>query len=209
MLGARIPPEWMKQFQELASERGCTVAELARKALGQYLGKESDIGDISDITLNSDFKDRLERIEARIGDNSDISDITLNSDFKDRLDKIESIIGDNSDIKPISQRLELLENQIQELKKEVITLIEIEKPVKTEKEIREIKENWLTTGEAYDEAKRRGLTQSLGTFRRWLREASEKQELPNTLSSLNLEANWTIRNQGNPKNNSLRWLQFL
>ncbi len=183
MLGARIPPEWMKQFQELASERGCTVAELARKALGQYLGKESDISDSNEITSNHNLKTRIE--------------------------KIEFIIGDSSDNNSISQRLKLLENQIQDLKKEVITLTDKEKPVKIENKIIEIEENWLTTGEAYDEAKRRGLTQSLGTFRRWLREANEKEELPNTLKSLNLKANWTIRKQGNPKDNSLRWLQFL
>ena len=56
--------------------------------------------------------------------------------------------------------------------------------------------------------KKRGLSQSLGTFRRWLRNACEKEQLPTTLESLNLEVNWTIRKQGNPKDNSLRWLRF-
>ena len=182
MLGARIPPEWMKEFQELASERGCKVAELAREALGQYLGKKGDITDSTEINLNSNLKDRLESIEARI--------------------------GDSRDFKLISQKLELLQNQVQELKNEVTVLTGKEKSSTTEKKAVKITESWLTTGEAYDEAKRRGLTQSLGTFRRWLREASEKEQLPTPLESLNLEANWIIRKKGNPKDNSLRWLRF-
>lgn len=182
MLGARIPQEWMKQFQELAAERGCKVAEIAREALGQYLGKEDDITHKTTITLNSNLKTRIE--------------------------KIETIIGDSSDFKLISQRLELIENQVQELKNQVTVLTEKEKPIKTEKKAIAATENWLTTGEAYDEAKRRGLTQSLGTFRRWLRKASEKEQLPTTLKSLNLEADWKTRKQGNPKDNSLHWLRF-
>ena len=182
MLGAGIPPEWMKEFQDLATEKNCKVAELAREALGQYLGKKGDITDSTEITLSSNLKDRLE--------------------------KIETIIGDSSDFKLISQKLKLLENQVQELKNELTALKDQEKPFKKPEKAVTITENWLTTGEAYDEAKRRGLTQSLGTFRRWLREASEKEQLPTTLKSLNLEANWIIRKKGNPKDNSLRWLRF-
>ena len=129
MLGARIPPEWMKEFQELASERSCKVAELVREALGQYLGKEGDIIDSTEISLNSNLKDRLERIETRI--------------------------GDSSDFKLISQKLELLENQVQELKNKVTALTGKEKSVKTEKQAIIATESWLTTGEAYDEAKKK------------------------------------------------------
>ena len=183
MLGARIPLEWMTQYQELAAERGCKVAELAREALGQYLGKK--------------------------GDSSDSTDITLIPNFQTRLETIEAFIGDSGDIKVISQRLELLENQLQELKSQVTVLPKKEQPVETENKAVAVTEGWLTTGEAYAEAKRRGFTQSLGTFRRWLREANETEQLPKALHSLDLQADWASRKQGNPKDNSLRWLRFI
>ncbi len=185
MLGARIPPEWMRQYQELAAERGCKVAELAREALAQYLGQGGDIADSTDITLSNDLKARLEAIEATI--------------------------GDSGDIKLISPRLERLENQVQELQNQVTALTRKEQSVETQKKAVKavvVTEGWLTTGEAYEEAKRRGLTQSLGTFRRWLRDGSEKEQLPTALQSLGLEADWISRKQGNSKDNSLRWLRF-
>lgn len=208
MLGARIPLEWMTQYQELAAERGCKVAELAREALGQYLKMEGDSSDSTDITLIPNLKTRPEAIQALISDSGDSTDITLIPDLKTRLEVIEASIGDSGDIKVISQKLKLLENQVQELQNQVTALTRKEQPVKTENKPVTEKEGWLTTGEAYGEAKRRGLTSSAGTFRRWLREAIETEQLPSALQSLDLQADWASRKQGNPKDNSLRWLRF-
>ncbi len=209
MLGARIPLEWMTKYQELAAERGCKVAELAREALGQYLLTEGDSSDISAITSNSVLKIKSETNQVSIGDSSDIIDSTLILDLNARLEAIELFIGDSGDIKVVSQKLKLLENQLQELQNQVTALTREEQSVEIENKPVIVTEGWLTTGEAYAEAKRRGLTQSLGTFRRWLRDASEQEQLPIALQSLDIEADWASRKQGNPRDNSLRWLRFI
>lgn len=66
------------------------------------------------------------------------------------------------------------------------------------------KDGLLTTGEAYDEAKRRGYAKSVGTFRRSLRSGV----MPTDLERIGLEANWDIRSQANPKDNSVKWLRL-
>jgi hypothetical protein len=63
----------------------------------------------------------------------------------------------------------------------------------------------LTTGEAYIEAKRRGYSKTVGTFRRSLRD----RVVPNELERIGLKADWDIRSQANPKDNSVKWLRFI
>jgi hypothetical protein len=66
------------------------------------------------------------------------------------------------------------------------------------------KDGLLTTGEAHQEAQRRGYSKSVGTFRRSLRGGG----IPAELERIGLEANWNIRGQANPKDNSVKWLRF-
>jgi predicted DNA-binding protein (UPF0278 family) len=63
---------------------------------------------------------------------------------------------------------------------------------------------WLTTGEAHAEMQSRGYTKSIGTFRRSLRGGV----IPAALEQIGLEADWSVRNQANQKDNSVRWLRF-
>ena len=63
---------------------------------------------------------------------------------------------------------------------------------------------WLTTGEAHSEAQRRGYEKALGTFRRNLRGGV----VPNELARIGLVADFGVRDQANPKDNSVRWLRF-
>lgn len=63
---------------------------------------------------------------------------------------------------------------------------------------------WLTTGEAYEEIQRRGYAKSAATFRRSLSSGA----VPKELEKLGLVADFTARNQGNLKDNSLRWLRI-
>jgi len=191
MLGARIPPLWMAQFRILAAERGCKPAELAREAFARYLEQS--------------------------GISTDITDITQTRNFQARGDVIEARIGDSSDIKVISPRLQFLEDQVYALVEQVAADSEKSQLVgakpkvantTTARRLAAAGDSWLTTGEAYDQAKRRGLKQSQGTFRRWLRDALADQQLPPTLQSLGLEADWATRISSNPKDNGVRWLRF-
>lgn len=65
-------------------------------------------------------------------------------------------------------------------------------------------EGWLTTGEAFNEAKRRGYSKAKVSFGRGFRSGS----VPEDLERLGLVANWKVRQQANPKDNSVRWLRF-
>ncbi|MEM9275953.1 MAG: hypothetical protein AAGA80_23780 [Cyanobacteria bacterium P01_F01_bin.143] len=182
MLGARVPSEWIEQYQELAAARGCNLADIVRTALGEYLKTQGDM--------------------------------TSDSDLENRVSAIEEMIGDRGDITVIINRLHLLEIQLKELQDKISNLEGKKQPSETEeKPVTETKsvidtKHWLTTGEAYEGAQKKGITQSLGTFKRWLHDASEKEKLPTTLQGIKLEANWEIRKKGNPRDNSLRWLRF-
>lgn len=63
---------------------------------------------------------------------------------------------------------------------------------------------WLTSGEAYSEAQRRGYQKTKSSMRRDLRSGG----VPADLERLGLVANWKVREQANPKDNSVRWLRF-
>jgi hypothetical protein len=65
-------------------------------------------------------------------------------------------------------------------------------------------DRWMTTGEAYAEAQRRGYTKSIGTFRRSIKGGT----MPFELEQIGLMGDWGVKSQGNPKDNSVRWLKF-
>ena len=65
-------------------------------------------------------------------------------------------------------------------------------------------DGWLTTGEAYSELRNRGYERSLGTFRRILRDSGVTEEL----EEIGLSADFEMRKQANPTDNSVRWLKI-
>lgn len=78
------------------------------------------------------------------------------------------------------------------------------KPKLAQSKLPKFEDGLLTTGEAYEEAKQRGYTKSVGTFRRSLRGGT----MPAELEQIGLKADWDIRSQANPKDNSVKWLKF-
>lgn len=105
-------------------------------------------------------------------------------------------ITDNYD-----RRLSDIEERLKALEDNVITSYQSDnKAVNSPSHSNE----WLTTGEAYEEAQRQGYSKSIGTFRRSL----SGGEIPAELSQVGLQADFEARNQGNPKDNSIRWLKL-
>lgn len=64
----------------------------------------------------------------------------------------------------------------------------------------------LTTGEAYQLLKTRGFSKSINTLRRNLADALQTGALPEVLKQYGLLADFGIRRNSNPKDNSVRWL---
>jgi hypothetical protein len=81
---------------------------------------------------------------------------------------------------------------------------QVSKPILVQSRPIQRSNGWLTTGEAHQEAQRRGYSKTLGTFRRSLRGGA----IPAELERIGLEADWDIRSQANPKDNSVKWLKF-
>jgi len=71
-----------------------------------------------------------------------------------------------------------------------------------------LREEWLTTGEAYQNAASQGFVKSKGTFRRLLNDALATGRMPSELKRLGLVANFDVRQKANAKDNSVRWLRF-
>ena len=132
MLGARVPSEWLEKYQELAKAGGCSLADIVRTALEEYLKTQGDI-----------------------------TDITSDSDLENRVSAIEEIRGDIDDFKVISKRLHLVESQLKELQDKISNSEGKKQPSELkEKSVRKTKSvidttHWLTTGEAYEEAKKK------------------------------------------------------
>lgn len=64
----------------------------------------------------------------------------------------------------------------------------------------------LTTGEAYEILRTRGLSKSINTFRRWVSASIETNSLPEELTQYGLQADFEVRRAANPKDNRVRWL---
>lgn len=43
LLGAKVPQEWLNQFEELAKQTGRSLTELVREALAQYIGVQENL----------------------------------------------------------------------------------------------------------------------------------------------------------------------
>ena len=128
--------------------------------------------------------------------------LPLNS-IQERLDFIESQLKEHSDI----IREFKSSSKSQEKNPKVLNLVDNPKSkssqlVPTRSQLT-IFDGWLTTGEAYAELQKRGYEKSQGTFRRTLRQGKVTADL----EELGLVADFEVRNQANPKDNSVRWLK--
>lgn len=139
----------------------------------------------------------------------------LNNRLDHTIDKSSSIV-DHS----VNQRLTTVESEINKLSQQIIDLVKLSKrdhssPPADHSEQESsslvvnsnslpVTEGWLTTGEAFTELKRRGYTKAKGSMRRNIKSGS----VPVDLGRLGLVANWEVRKQANPKDNSVRWLRF-
>ena len=126
----------------------------------------------------------------------------LNS-IQERLNSVETKLKEHSDI--IRGLKSLSKNQ--EKSPKVLNSVDNPKPqsfqpVPNRSQLT-IFDGWLTTGEAYAELHKRGYEKSQVTFRRALKEGKVSKELEN----LGLIADFEVRNQANPKDNSVRWLK--
>ena len=128
--------------------------------------------------------------------------LTLNS-IQKRLDSIETQLEEHSGtIKRFKSS-----SKSQKKSPDVLNLVENSKPKSSQpapnRSQLTIFDGWLTTGEAYTELQKRGYEKSQATFRRALKQGKVTAELEN----LGLIADFEVRNQANPKDNSVRWLK--
>ena len=131
------------------------------------------------------------------------SQLALNS-IQKRLDSIETKLKEHSDI----IRRFKSSSKSQEKNPKVVNSVDNPKPKSSQpvpnRSQLTIFDGWLTTGEAYAELQKRGYEKSQVTFRRTLR----KGKIPAELKKLGLIADFEVRQQANPKDNSVRWLRF-
>ena len=130
------------------------------------------------------------------------SHLVLNS-LEKRLKSVESQLREHS-----AMIREFKDSQkSQEKSQEVLNSIDNPKPKSSQPVLNRsqltIFDGWLTTGEAYSQVQERGYEKSQGTFRRTLANGKVPQEL----EILGLTADFDVRRQANPKDNSVRWLK--
>lgn len=131
------------------------------------------------------------------------SQLVLNS-IQERLDSVETQLKEQSDI--IGEFKGSQKNQKKDPK--VLNSVDNPKPKSSQpvpnRSQLTIFDGWLTTGEAFTQLQKRGYEKSQGTFRRTL----AKREVPQELEELGLTADFEVRRQANPKDNSVRWLKI-
>jgi hypothetical protein len=114
-------------------------------------------------------------------------------------------------LKGLEATVTAIQSELAEIRKSRPTVVQsglqneqISKPILVQSKPLKNKDGLLTTGEAHAEAQRRGYSKTVGTFRRSLRSGG----IPTELERIGLEADWDIRRQANPKDNSVKWLRF-
>ena len=183
-VSGHIPKELKARLEQFIKDRGLRgTSEALRIILESHFNQ-------------SEFSTRYQPL-------AESSQLVINS-LEERLETAETLLNKHSAI------IKELKNSPKEQQKssEVLNLFDNSKaessqPVRNRSQLN-IFDGWLTTGEAYGELQNRGYEKSLGTFRRTLRENGVTEEL----EDLGLIANFEVRNQANPKNNSVRWLKF-
>ncbi len=63
MVGARVPQDWYRQIQKIATAAGRKEAEVVREALAQYLGK-TDPSSVKGAT--GDLQERVANLERKL-----------------------------------------------------------------------------------------------------------------------------------------------
>ena len=129
--------------------------------------------------------------------------LALNS-IQERLDSVETQLKEHSDI---IKRFKSSSKSQEKIPK-ALNSVDNSKPKSSQPVLNRsqltIFDGWLTTGEAYAELQKRGYEKSQATFRRALKQGKVTAELEN----LGLIADYEVRNQANPKDNSVRWLKI-
>lgn len=154
-----------------------------------------------------------------IQSNAEALKVILNEYLNSKVDHSEQKSSPPVD-HSVDQRLTTLESQINRLSQQIIDLAKpsgkhrSSPPVDHSEQDSSLlvvnsspltnSEGWLTTGEAFNEARRRGYSKAKGSFGRGLRTGS----VPEDLERLGLVANWEVREKTNPKDNSVKWLKF-
>ena len=130
------------------------------------------------------------------------SQLVINS-LKERLEAVESLLKEHSSIVEGFKS----SSKNQEKSPKVLNSFDDSKPKSSQPVVNRsqltIFDGWLTTGEAYAELQNHGYEKSQATLRRTLR----KGEVSEELEKLGLIADFEVRNQANPKDNSVRWLK--
>ena len=66
MVGARVPSDWHRQIQEIATAAGRKEAEVVREAIAQYLGKTDPVAVKGRLDALEDRVTELERKQAKL-----------------------------------------------------------------------------------------------------------------------------------------------
>lgn len=190
--------EWKRKNPKISGH----IPKPLKDQLEQFIA-EQELAGVSEalrIILENHFNQSESSTSSQLSDKS--SQPALNS-IEERLKFVEAQIKEHSAIIEkfkISQK-----NQTNQPK--VLNLAPNLKPQSsqpvTNRSQLTIFNGWLTTGEAYAELQSRGYEKSQGTFRRALRNSKVTEEL----EELGLIADFEVRNQANPKDNSVRWLK--
>lgn len=175
-VSAHIPQELYQQLQEFMEQNGIQKNAEALK-----------------IILNEYFNSKVDHSEHKSRPLVDYSVVNQLTTLESKIDKISEQIDQiaKSDQKAYSSP------PVDHSKQKSRSLVVYSSPLTNS-------EGWLTTGEAFNEAKRRGYSKAKGSFGRGLRSGS----VPADLERLGLVANWGVRQQANLKDNSVRWLRF-
>lgn len=179
-VSAHIPQELYQQLQEFMEQRGITrTAEALKLIMGEY------------------FNDRVDHTIAK---SSPLVDHSVDHKLTTIESKIDSLSEQIKGIaKPSKKRYSgpQTDHSVDYSNLKSGPLVDHSSPLTKI-------EGWLTTGEAFAEAQRRGYTKSKRSFKREL----SSEAISENLRSLGLVANWEVRQQANPKDNSVRWLKF-
>lgn len=175
-VSAHIPYKLYKQLQEFMEQQGIqSNAEALKVVLNEYLNSKVD---------------HSKQNSSPLVDHSVVHQLTT---IESKIDNISEQINQIAKTSQKTHSSPLVDHP----KQKSSPLVVHSSPLTNS-------EGWLTTGEAFNEAKRRGYSKAKGSFGRGLRSGS----VPEDLETLGLVANWEVRQQANPKDNSVKWLKF-
>jgi Ribbon-helix-helix protein, copG family len=177
LASTKIPPELIERLKKFTESTRSTQSAVIRRAIEQFLDNAESTG-LSGLT-NAEGSFKPSPLGARV-------------------DAVDSRLTD------IEERLMALEGRSAERPSPPIAAVVTTSPPKPK---REPSPGMLGTTEAWEQLKAIGYSKSIGTFRRAMASAIELGKLPSDLMALGLSADFDIRRNSNPKDNSTRWLR--